>query len=781
VTDTPSGSSDRATLAADFVGIVGFAALAAGLATLRASDQIGFDVGHAISGTVAQLAVTVPAAILVLLASGLELAAGLILARLLRRSPFDSLAEAAIAAFVATVLKGALLIGLLAGFGLYRAPILIAVDVALIVWGRWLPIGPRVGRLLAAGWSSRIRPSGSLVLWALVAVAWAGPILLQLASPVVPFIDVLPNYVGPAEHLRTFGWLSPLSETQSPIIGPSRSVMGYDALLGGVATMTGLPAVLAVSAYILPSTILVAAGIQRLATVLAGRDGPVGPWALLAFAVTESFARLADARGTVIVLPLVCFALALAAERFQLRQAPEPADPEATAVAGGAPPGRDVEALNAWRPSPGLAIGLGLGAALLVHPVVGAFAIATVAIVALIHPERLAPDAAVAGLTAGIIAIPQLGVMLGQPVPTLVLAGAIVVALAVGVAAARAVGAIGPSGERLRATLVWLAYRARPALALVAAIGLAIAANRGLLVTDRIPDGLSAGWDLLVTSCGVLLIALVLGWLVGSAGARSPVIFATAAVGFAAVVLTQLLPDNLGFFGDALRFEVPKTVHYWIPVFVAIAAGAAMAKAVGPSPGSLPARGAWLARGPWPARVLAVGVIVAIAAYPLRDQPIDPYHLGEHRLSEVVAIDLHYAGSGFWIGYPNSRTLVDGPRQELVDAIRAEIDVGRIHHDTPILHIAKSFQEWVSTPLGVFDGVTETFVSPDREVSHQTAGGRLYDPSSLPDFIGSGTYAYIVVEPNGLDAAPAFEAEILAAGYRSIFSNGQGEVYVRGA
>src|SRR4051794_13319627 len=308
---------DREAIAADLIGVVGLAALAAGLLVLRTSKEIGFDFGAAVNGTVAQLAVTLPAAVLVLVAAGLELAAGLVLARLARRIPFDSLTEAAVAALVATTLKGALLIGLLGGFGLYRGPVLIGIDVAILVWGRWLPVGPRVGRLFAAGWTGRIHLEGSRVLWLLVAVVWAGPILLQLASPVVPFIDVLPNYVGPAEHLRTFGWLAPLTETQSPIIGPSRSVMGYDALLGGVTTMTNLPAVLAVSAYILPSALLVAAGVQRLAGALTRNDAPVGPWALLAFAVTESFARMADARGTVIVLPLVCFALALAAERYR--------------------------------------------------------------------------------------------------------------------------------------------------------------------------------------------------------------------------------------------------------------------------------------------------------------------------------------------------------------------------------------------------------------------------------------------------------------------------------
>jgi hypothetical protein len=751
--------TDREHVATDLIGIVGLAGLAAGLVVLRTSDQIGFDPGAAWSGVASQLAVTLPAALLVLGATGLELGAGLVLARLLRRQPFDSLAEAAIAALVATTLKGALLIGLLGAFGLYRGAVLIAVDVAIVVWGRWVPIGPRVGRLLAAGWLDRATYRGSIPLAILVAVVWAGPVLLQLSSPVVPFIDVLPNYVGPAEHLRTFGFLSPLTETQSPIIGPSRSVLGYDALLGGVSTITNLPAVLAVAGYILPSTLLVAAGIQRLATAMVGDDVPIGPWALLAFALTESFARLGDARGTVIVLPLVCFALAIAVERS--RRSTEPRG------AGGNLP-------DAWRPGAGFAMGLALAAAVLVHPVVGAFAIATVAVLALYRHEQLAADAAVAGVTAVVIAIPQLGVMLGKPIPTLALAVALLVGPVLGAWFARRVA----RDERLRGALAWLALWARPALVLMLAIALAIAVAAGLLLPDEIPAGLGAGVQLVLDGCGVLLVALALGWLVGSAGARSALIAATAVVGVLAVVLTQLLPGDLGFFGDALRFEVPKTVHYWLPVFVSIGAGAGLAKAVALGRAGLPR---WLAAIPaataGPLAAIAVAVIVAFAAFPARTEAIDAYHLGEHQLSEALAIDLHYAGSGFWIGFPDSRTIVDEPRREIVDAIRREIDSGRLAHDTPVLHVAKSFQEWVSTPLGVFDGVTETFASPDQEVSHQTAGGRLFNMGDLAGLIDGGTFQYAVLEPNGLPDAAAVQAALVAKGYVSIFQNGQGMVY----
>jgi hypothetical protein len=410
----------------------------------------------------------------------------------------------------------------------------------------------------------------------------------------------------------------------------------------------------------------------------------------------------------------------------------------------------------------------------LVHPVVGAFAIATVALLALHRPERLAGDAAVAAVTAIVIALPQLGVMLGKPIPTLVLALALVAGLGIGAWMAQLVA----GGDRLRAFLAMVALWSRPAIVVVLALALAAAAAAGVLLPDRVPAGIDAGWQLLLDGCGVLLVALVLGWLLASSGARSALIPAIATVGIAAVVLTQLLPGNLGFLGDALRFEVPKTVHYWLPVFVSIGAGAALAKAVALGRTGPPG---WLRAVPASpvAAIAAAGaaIIVAFAAFPARTEAIDAYHLGEHRLSEALAIDLHFAGSGFWIGFPDSRTIVDEPRKEIVDAVRAEIDNGRLAHDTPVLHVAKSFQEWVATPLGVFDGVTETFASPDQEVSHQTAGGRLFNMTDLPGLIDGGTFTYAVLEPNGLADADGVQAALVAKGYRPIFENGQGIVY----
>ncbi|HET9853262.1 MAG TPA: hypothetical protein VFP56_12280 [Candidatus Limnocylindrales bacterium] len=757
-------------VAVDLVGVIGLCAVLLGLIWLQASEELAFDPGAALNGVLSQLAITLPIAVLVLAASALELGAGLVLARLVRRTPFDSYAEALLAAMVAAVLKGTFLLGTLAAVGLFRQPILIAIDVAILA----LALAPQTRRwtrplLDARPWREQVGSIGSLTLAALVVVVWAAPVVLQLASPVVPFVDVLPNYVGPVEHLRTFGWFSPLSATQSPIIGPSRTVLGYDGLLGSLATITDLPGGRAIAGFILPQTILVAAGANRLASSLRHGDTPIAAWALLAFALSQPFARLADARGTVVVTPLVCLGIALAAEALHDRDGHHGrhgrrATTSSTATREG---DRDRARDPApWRIGRGAAIGLALGAAIYVHPVIGFFAVATVAIAALVRPAALAPAAFVASLTAGLLALPQAATMAGLSLPTLALGAWLPVAVAVGVAA-------GWTIERRAAferALVRLAAIGRWALLAAIVVGVAGAFGIGALRADRLPDALEQTRTLVQDSSELLLVVLVIGVVLGSRGARSPLVLAGLGIGIAAAMVAFLLPDGLGFLGDALRYEVPKTVHYWLSTVAA--AGAAVALAHTWATATLPLA----------VRAGALAAFVAMAALPIRDEPIDAFHLGEHRWSETMAIDLRWAGRGFWVGFPDPRIVVDAPRQELLDALRAEIAAGRLRHDTEVLHVARTFQQWMSTPLGVFDGVFETSISLEPEVSHQTVGGRLFgsrDPAEmlrqLGERLATGGYAYIVLEPDGVPAEA--RSRIEDAGYEAIFENARGTVF----
>jgi hypothetical protein len=93
-----------------------------------------------------------------------------------------------------------------------------------------------------------------------------------------------------------------------------------------------------------------------------------------------------------------------------------------------------------------------------------------------------------------------------------------------------------------------------------------------------------------------------------------------------------------------------------------------------------------------------------------------------------------------------------------------------------VLHLAASFQQWASVPIGVFTGAMETSISLQPELSIHTEGGRLLGFEVLPTELASD-YGYVVLEPSGLN--PDLADAITAAGYHEIWSNSQAIVYRR--
>jgi hypothetical protein len=699
-------------IALDLIGLFGLELIAIGL-WLLISGPMGFRPDGVVAGIASQLPTTLPAAVLVLGASALNLAAGAVLARLARRAAFPSLAETILAAFVGAVLFDIALLYGLGGLALFRWPVVLAAHLVI------LAVGWRVRPLLAFPLAVRLGPVS--IFWAFIVVAWSGAFVLQLGSPVVPFLDVLPNHVASVEHLRVFGSWTELTTTASPIYGPSRTFLGYTALLGTIATLSGLPAALAVSAFILPGTLLIAVGIHRLATVLGGPT--TGRWALLTFTLTASFARLADDRATVLVLPLVAWVLATVAERL-----------------------RDDAKTMADRTGDGLLLGAGLGAAILVHPVVGALTVATVGIVVLVRPGRVGAIG-IPGMAVGaIIGLPQLATMVGLALPSVLGLATLPLAAVGGFALER----VGP----LRVALVLLG---RIAAVGAIGVGLVIALSNAVQAVESL--------GAIVLSLPVLATLTVIGLLFAARAVAAPVALAALALGAIIAVVVDRIPGQ-SLLVQAIQYELPKTLQYWIPVFLALTAALAL-------------DALWnLTRVALAVRAALVAAAVLVVVLPLRPAPIDLLYLGEHRLSETLAIELRYADRGYWIGYPDTRTIVRPDQQALLDALRAEIAAGRLGPATPVLHIAVSFQQWASTPLGVFAGVTETMLSPDATTNIHTVGGRLRPLGDLDKALAGGRYRYVVLEPANL--AGGERDRIVAAGYRSIFANARGEVFVAG-
>jgi hypothetical protein len=732
---TARGISRRWDPELELAGLAGLAALALGLSALSDSRTLGFDAGAAAAAVGRELPTTLPAALLVLGATGLEVLSGLVLARWLRSRPFETLAGAVAAGFAAAVLKDAVLLGFLGQVGLFRMPLLLGIDLLVLASAWWVrPVVVRPTRPEL--------PFGSIALTVLVAIAWASPLLLQLASPVVPASDVLPNHVAPAEHLRTFGAFTPLSATQSPIYGPSRTLLGYDGLLGALATLTGLPAVLAVAAFAVPSGLLLGAGVVRLAGALDGPGHGIARWALIAFSLTTPFARLDDVRGTVVVVPLVCLALALLVE----------------ASASSAP-------AEGWRIGSAGAAGLALGAAALVHPVIAAMAAIAVGLAMIARPDRLAAPGLLALVTSAVVAVPQGLTMVAFPLPAVSLAASVLLGLASALVGQRLV-----SDARVEQAIVRLASPVGVALLIVGSAGLAIvlvAAGSSAAGSPPASSGLAMpeSWALLTGAAQLLLVALIVGWIARAPAAWHPIVVAGILVGAVVLMVGPLIPiGGPTSLGASIAYELPKTASYWLPVPVAMGAAAGLARVAAAGRSELRS---WL-----------IAVFLMAAMLPLRLDPIDTAYLGEHHLAEDLAAEMHFATTGFWRGYPDTRTLVDQPRQQLIDAVRAEIVGGRIGPETPVLHVARSFQQWLATPLGVFSGVTETDVSLDPEHSIHTIGGRLYGLADLGALAASGTFPYLLLEPAGL---PSSTRDLIAGdGYRSVYRNGQGELFALG-
>jgi hypothetical protein len=683
------------------LGLVGIASIPLGVQLLAGTTIASSWVGAA-QGVAGQLGVTLPAALLVAVMSAFQLAAGAVLVRGLRGAPYPSVVDAALGGLVGAVLIGLVALMLLGGLGWFR-PIALAALNGAVIASAW-----RV-RPLVAG-----RPelgSGIPVLaMGFIGLAWAGSVILQLASPVVPFIDVLPNHVAPSEHLRAFGAFDVLTTAPSPIYGPSRMFLGYTGLLGSTTVLSGQPAALAVSAFILPSTLLVAAGVARLASGIHGLG--VGWWMLLAFTLSESFARLADARATVIALALSAFCLVTLLE-----------------------PGERARSML---------LALGLAATLFFHPLIGVLTAAVIGVMVALQPDRYARPGIPAVVGAVILAIPQALTMVALEVPSAL--GLLVIPPGIGAAWLL---------DRSETACRWIAIGLRVVTAV------AVIAVVGVSVLDA-PRWVSTFADFFLGYPVLTLSVVVTGALVGRR------IFPAVAVvafgmGFLAVLAAAAMPwSELGIEG--LDFEVTKTLHYWTPVFMAVMAAAGL-------------RAVWLSPSYGQGlRTVVVLLVLLATTLPLRDPPIEAFHLGEHRVSETLSIDLRFAETGFWIGYPDTRTLIDADQEELIDRLRDEVEAGRLASTTPILHVAHNFQQWDATPIGVFGGMIETMISIETEVSSHTAGGRLHPFADLDPLLGEG-FPYVVLEPEGLPADT--RDRILAAGYEPIFDNVRGEILVR--
>lgn len=686
------------------LNVVGVAALAYGLRALEGTEIAG-SVLPALGGMLSQLSITALPALAVALATVANLALGAVVMRLVAGRPFGSVSSLALGGLVGAILVDSVLLMVLGGIGLYAWPLLVVAHLAGagVAW-RWAWPLLVIDRSVEG-------PGLPALAYILPGVVWGAAVVLQLASPVVPFMDVLFNHVSPVEHVRVFGSFDVLTTSPSPNFGPSRTLLGYVALEAVLSVLTQIPAALSISAFITPLLLLFAAANHRLASVLFG--GRAGYWALLTMPLSFVFLRLPDARATSLVFVLVAWVLATLVRPPLLPRVRQQ-----------------------------LLLAAGIGACLLMHAFIGALLVLTVVLLAVTWPARFARLAAPAVLGGSLLALPQAAATLAMPLPSWVGVVAIVPA-----AAGFWIGRRW-SVELVRATRVVLAVLALGSL---------------LIVSDAVRFTVEALRDM-TTQFPLLTVTTVAGIAILTPRDRGVrVLGAALLVGLLAVVGSRLLPPTSPLV-QSLQGEVnPKALWYWGPLFMALV-GAGVAN-----------RLASMRR--WPAAGQSVvGFFVIVAILPVRLAPavvgLDNYE--EHRMAESTSILLRHAAQGYWVGYPDSRDLLNEAQEQIVAQLDADRRAGIVDSETRILHLAESFRPWVGTPLAVFTGITESTASLDPERSIHTEGGRLLDLAEVPAQLDAG-YDYVLVEGAGLVAQ--FRVQVEAAGFVPVLENERGVLF----
>jgi hypothetical protein len=731
--------------------LVAAGVLAVGLQWMHDSADWGFTYDGALNGVLSQLPTTGVAAILMAVATTANLLAGAVVLRHLGAPAFKRMSDVALAGFAAAVVLDATALFVLGSIGLFGWPELVLLHAAVAAFY----IATRRSRPLMSG-PVRWRTMRPAAWWLLVVLVWAGPLIVQLASPAAPFQDVLPNHVAPVEHIRVFGSFSTLTTSPSPIYGPSRLMLGYVAFLGELTTISNLDAVLAEAAFALPLAVLLAMAVRRLARDMFGGSAPF--WVLLTSPLTFTFMRIPDARGTVVVFPLAALTLSLVIGELRRRHraAGQPAASPAT-------PSR----------RPDLTLAFAIGAGFLVHPLVGLVAMAAAGAALVLYPIALA-RALVPALGAGVVlAVPQVLTMGAIAAPAWLGAAFVVASMATARALAFVVGAV---ADRLaaRAEAANAEYPAPPTWGRAFLVGAAIVACLILAARLIAPSGdpthpSEPAGELMVDFPHLVWLSLAGVAISGARFGRGWVVLGCGlAAGLAAWAASGFI-GSADLTQQAVHYEVPKSVEYWLPVMLAVGAAGALAALC---------RLRWL----WVVRPVAIAVFLAVAVYPI-NQPLAKdmnVEIDEHPGAVSIGLAMREAELGYWAGYPDARLIIDAPRREVVDELRAEEEAGRLGPDTRVLHIASSFQQWASVPIGVFTGAIETSISLQPELSIHTEGGRLLGFDSLDREMASG-YGYVVVEPSNLpgDDIDRTNSDLAANGYRQIWSNQQAIVYIK--
>ena len=671
-TGPPKQASVRSGRAGAALVIAAATLLFARLAVYRLrSFSYPLDLGAALAGIEATTRATVPAA----LATWSMLAIAVAAATLWVRSRDPELPTPYAAAAAVVVLWTAVYLSLLilGPLGLYRPLVLRALVVitiaatAAIGWRRrptTVARGAPPGRAVVPGW------------WlALLAILLAiGPLtLMELGSPVSPFMDVLPLVAG-VQKIVTFQYYDPFKNDASGLIALGRNAIGYDAPLSFVSLVIGAPAYLGVTSLIVPAALLLVFATYLLGRTVAG--GLAGGFATLFLLQTFVWRRTPDIRGTALAFSLVAIGLAFF---FGTRRV---------------------------RPRIGLG-GLALGLAVTVNPLIGAVGMQTASVATVVAALDLGRSfmAPVAALAAGsLLASPQVLIGLSSRVPLSALAVSAIIGLGCCIVVIRS--------PRARIRDQWASPYAR--LAAIVALPMVALAVHGYQQNEFVNDKWFGYGMLTLFALGGLAVAAERAWrdpAHGFGAALPALAIWVAFVNFTVADPRRFVPD---IEMRSLASEVvPKMVSYCAPYWLCLASGmwfARVARATGVVP------------------TIVVALLLVIYPVRLADPALD-YSGDEMSVAETWGFHLTHAARGYWAGYADRRWVLDDDWRRLADVLRDEKRAGRVTYDTHLLHIAPGLN---SVEVALATGVSVDLVTSQYNAqSIWLVGTRARGPESL--------------------------------------------------
>ncbi|HTY54699.1 MAG TPA: hypothetical protein VMB26_05850 [Candidatus Binataceae bacterium] len=601
---------------------------------------------------------------------------------------------------------GAFVIGQALGpIGLFRTA---SIWIILALGALWLWRRPPQLKLTPLDTGQKL----ALLTLALLAITM---LPMQLASPVVPYMDVL-SYPASVQRILTFGVYLPFDNDPYGQWGPYAQTPALELFYAAVALGShSRLAVLAESAMMVPMAALIIFGTYRLGRTLF--DPACGGMAALLLFLTCLPRRAQGMRGTAVDFALIGIGLAffLDSRRSRIR------------IAVGA---------------------LALGTAVASHGIIGGLAmiVAGGGLLLWLAEGDLAGfvHGIVCLIGASLLAVPEFAVGLAKPLPYPVLPLVQLAAIATIVAAA---ATLPPRFSEPRRSIAWLNWT------LVLLLGFGIL-YRHATVRASVYEQVAGHLPMLMLFAFGGMLAMLNIWY------REPGAMRYGGLAVFALLLA-IAAEYLGEFLFHLTASpsvqmmmwdiVIKSWDYWSPYFLLFPAGFLFAL--------------FYQRWSKPITILA---LLTLLIYPWRQMPnATDYDSDEHSISQLWGFNLATATFGYW-NTSNDPRWSFGPNEfALLRVLDAEIAAGRITLATHLLHIAPNTSPWVFAHVSVFDGVDEDPVEVEApQSSLWQAGSRVRE-------IGKLSEALAAKPPYILDQVNATEINArISDDYDEIFHRG---------